>query len=203
MAWYNPFSWGGGPDEVDWGPLRNLAGQVQQGGADINRQLQNIDFGITGADQQQWGKSYGHMRDMVISDLERTLPGILAGASNQAGARGLAGSNIEGIMRAATAGNAQFQAGQTLAGFGAQQAGQMAQFAANRGQQELSRNQQLFNTLLGSIQPMMGIEGQFLSSEMDRIAREKSAFGGLLGGIGNLFAPGLGNLIGKIPGFGG
>lgn len=188
MAWFNPFSWGGGPDEANWGPMRQIASDILAGGQRIQRNIEGIDFGVNEQDQQQWGASYGHMRDLVLADLMQKLPNILGQASGQAGARGLAGSGIEAQMRAARSTEAQRGTANILSQFGANQAGQMAAFAAQRGQHELSRNQQLWNTLLQSYQPMMDVEGAFLKSEQERIAKEKSAFGKLLGTVAPILA---------------
>lgn len=202
MAWYNPFSWGGGPDEVDYSRLQGMNQRFEQMGQQQAQELRGISSGITPQDQQLYGQSYGFMRDLVMGDLRNQLPGLLAGVSGQAGARGLSGSASEqGLRQRAGLAGAR-QAGEVLQNFGAQQAGLLQAGAANRFGQELTRNQQLWQNLMQAYMPSYGTEQRRVQSEEDRIAAEKGAFGSLVGGIGGLFAPGLGNLIQGIPGMG-
>ena len=132
------------------------------------------------------------MRDLIVRQIEERLPGIVQNASASAGARGISGSGNEATLRAASATRAQTDAANTLNQFGAQQAGQLANFAQNRAGFELTRNQQLFQSLLQSYQPLQNLENNILNQEQQRIDSEKGAFGNLVG-----------SLTGLIPGIGG
>lgn len=194
MSWFNPFSWGGGGDEANIQPLRNWAMDIGREARASNAAAMGINFGVTAEDQQQYDASYGHMRDLVLQDLQQKLPGILQGISGQAGARGLSGSADEQALRQRAGLAAQRQAGSILSEFGANQAGLMQQGALARGQLQLTRNQMLWQNLLQSYQPILDVEGQQYQADVNRIAGEKSAFGNLLGlGVGaaaDRFLPG-------------
>jgi len=202
LAWFNPFSWGGGPDQVDYSRLQGMNKQFEQFGQESAQSLRGLNAGITPQDQEQYRQSFGFMQGLVTDQLRNQLPGILSQVSGQAGARGLSGSASEQGLRQRAGLAGQRQAGEVLQQFGAQQAGLMQQGAATRFGQELSRNQQLWQNLMQSYAPSYQTEQGRVASEEARIAAERAAFGGLVGGIGGIFAPGLGNLAGKIPGMG-
>jgi len=199
MAWWNPYSWGGGPDEVDYSRLQGMNKRFEQFGQQQAQELRGISSGITPQDQQMYGQSFGFMRDLVMDQLRSTMPGILASQSGQAGARNLSGSATEQGLRQRALLAGQRQAGEVLQGFGAQQAGQMQQGAATRFGQEMSRNQQLWQNLMQAYMPSYQTEQGRVSQEEQRIAQEKASFGGLVGGVAGLFAPGIGNIIGGRP----
>jgi len=190
MAFFNPFSWGGGPDEVNWDRLRGLASEVRGQYGKYEANTNAINFGVTPEDQAQYDLSYGHMRDLVMQDLQTKLPGLLQDVSGQAGARGLSGSAVEQGLRQRAGLAAQRQAGSILSEYGSQQAGLMQQGALQRGQLQLTRNQQLWQNLMQSYSPSFGVESSFLDSEQQRIAGERSAFGQLLGGAAGWVAGG-------------
>jgi len=198
MAWYNPFSWGGGPDEVNYGNINRMNQQFIDMGQKQAGEMRGISSGITAQDKEMYGQSYGMMRDLVMGDLRNQLPGLLAGVSGQAGARGMSGSGMEQGMRQQAGIAGQQQAGQVLQQFGAQQAGLMQQGAATRFGQEMSRNQALWHNLMQSYMPQYQTEQGRISSEEQRIAQEKGAFGNMLGGIAGFAAGGFSHLI---PGF--
>lgn len=193
MAWFNPFSWGGGPDQVDYSKLNDIIGQIQGQGLDVANRIKGINFGVTAEDQAQYGKSYGFMRDQVLRDLQTKLPALLGTASGQAGARGLAGSGIEAGMRSNVSRGAQRDVADVLSQFGSQQAGVMSSMALNRGQAQVGQNQALWDTILGAYTPGYNQQLRYTEQERQRIAQEGQAFGGFLGdliGIGTSFIPG-------------
>ena len=198
MAWFNPFSWGGGPDEVDYGPMRGLNDRIMSEFEKSRSDANSIQTGITGEDRKLYDESYGAMRDQVMRDIEQKLPGLLQGASGQAGARGMAGSAVEQGARSNVTRGVQRDAANTMSQFGMQQAGQMTANAQNRSNFQLTRNQGLWQNLLSAYKPQQDLEMGIIKSEQDRIAAEKGAFGGLVGNIAGALTPGLGN----IPGMG-
>ena len=181
MSWYNPFSWGGGGDEANPQPMRDWAMDVGREARASNAEAMKIGFGVTAEDQQNYGESYGFMRDMVMNDLRTKLPGLLQDVSGQAGARGLSGSAVEQGLRQRAGLAAQRQAGDIMSQYGAQQAGIMQQGALQRGQAQLSRNQMLWQNLLQSYQPILGVEQMKFGADQERIQNENNAFSGLLG----------------------
>jgi hypothetical protein len=197
MAWYNPFSWGGGPDEVDYSRLTSINNQIRGRGERIAQDTRDIDFSVTAADKKHFEESFGFMRDLVVRELEERLPGVLAEVSGQAGARGLSGSATEATLRGNVVRGGQRDVANVLSQFGAQQAGQLAQFATQRGQNQLQRNRQLFRTLIESYAPQREFEQRRVEQEEQRIAREQKAFGQLVGGaipfaeqsLSKLFSP--------------
>ncbi len=181
MAWFNPFSWGGGPDEVDYGPSRKIAEDIRGEFGRFESEARSIEFGVTDADQALYDESFGHMRDLVMREIEQKLPGLVQGASASAGARGISGSGNEASLRNSSARTAQTDAANTLSAFGANQAGQLTQNAQNRAGFELTRNQGLWQSLLQSYKPLQQVELDKTDREFDRIQQEKQQFGSLAG----------------------
>ena len=183
MAWFNPFSWGGGPDEVDYGPARKIAEDIRGEFSRFEQDARSIEFGVTDQDRELYDESFGPMRDLIMREIEQKLPGLVQGAWASAGARGVSGSGQEATLRAATATGAQTDAANVLSQFGSQQAGQLTQNAQQRAGFELTRNQSLWQNLLQSYKPLQEVEGQKIDVEAARIQQEKQAFGDLTGKI--------------------
>lgn len=113
--------------------LARLMDMLQQGGTDIMGSIRGIRPDVTQEDI-----------DLIQKLQQATLAPGLAQISGNAGARGLTGSSIEGVQRG------QFAAQTAL---GSQQ--QLQGLAFQRAGLELNRQQQLFNTLIGSVMPQV------------------------------------------------
>jgi hypothetical protein len=86
---------------------------------------------------------------------QNQLPALLAQLRGSSGARGLSGSGIEKSLEFEQVGLAQNDLANMLSQSAIQQGQFLQQGAFQRSQQELSRNQQLFNSLLQSFGPGM------------------------------------------------
>lgn len=134
--------------------LARLLDLLEEGRRQSQAGIQNINLGVNQED-------VALMQQMQQAAL---APG-LARISSAAGARGITGSSIEGVERG------QFAAQTALQG---QQFLQDQSF--RRAGFELSKNQSLFNSLISSVMPQLGVTGG-LAGE----ARQKSNQPSLLG----------------------
>lgn len=150
--------------------LARLLDLLEEGRRQSQAGIQNINLGVNQED-------VALMQQMQQAAL---APG-LARISSAAGARGITGSSIEGVERG------QFAAQTALQG---QQFLQDQSF--RRAGFELSKNQSLFNSLISSVMPQLGVTGG-LAGE----ARQKSNQPSLLGRLARgAVGAGIGMLTG-------
>lgn len=184
------FLTGGGDTSSAYNQLNQTARDYKEEAENIARSTGGIRLGITGADQQEFDKSFGHFRDMILRSLQQDLPGILEQAGGQVGVRGLGGQEAQSYIQNA---NAQIRGQQSLdqlSQFGAMQAGQLAGFSNNRVQQQLQRNQLLWQQMTGAYAPLMQVQGlQGQARVNDRMANQQ-AIGGIIGAGASLI-PGI------------
>jgi len=157
---------------------QTAAGRFDNPTAEIRRLLDELERNR----QQVGGISLSPTADDISLQQQiqaATLGPALARVSGQFGARGLSGSSMEAMQRSLMANQIALQSQQQLRDIGMQ-----------RGEFELSRNQQLFNALTGALQytTMPGAPG----------TQQKKKGGGVLGAIGGVLGGIAGSALGPI-----
>jgi len=172
--------------DPDYSKYNKMAGEIRGAYGDFEKRQQGVGLGVTAADQEMAQKSIGYTGDLARLQLEQILPGILSQVSGQAGARGLGGSQIEGIQRS-MAGNEQARlVQQMLLDEQRQTAQALPQMAFQRAGMELGRNAQLFQSLIGSYEPGFQLEGMKIQQQQQRQASARGAIGGAIGMAGRI-----------------